>query len=363
MELRLAIYEIGAGNATQDGLRGISGVGSQTSSARLGLTQQDGYKASGVGFLNNFLSPALDLEASSFTRYRCKRLRFQYCPQSGTNTTQRMVFAYANDPSHPLVTSTAPSQAQLESVSDSIPFAPWKPWTMDVTKNLDTRTWLYTYDSTTVGTVQDNNLDRFNALGAIGCMASANGTVTTGDVFGVLYMIADLEFKEFCPISVTRPSLLRALAEKLLSHADRRDRGWVQADEPSDVLFSAVNDEDSSSTSKPNLAPMHSKEFIQEFQRLRRQGLPARECVTSIREENPNLSAEVDRLIEAAFGDSFTKGSSGASPIVSTSAGHLSDTPRDMCRGKGKGRRISLLLKSLASSTGSEPEWANDGPP
>lgn len=338
MELRLAAYEIGAGASTTDGLRGISGVASQTSNVRLGLTTQAGYRAAGTNTTNEFLSPALDLEASSFTRFRCKRLRFQYCPQSGTNTTQRMVFAYANDPDHPLINTAVPSQAQLESVSDSIPFAPWKPWTLDVSSSLDKTSWLYTYDGAPSAGVTTDIVDRFNTIGVIGCMASANGTVTTGDVFGVLYIIADLEFKEFCPISVTRPALLRLLGEKLIFHARKREAQRERQNTDLSVLFSADDDDDSSSTSKPEPEPMHSKEFIREFQRLRKLGLRADECITSIRNENPNLSDEVNRLIESAFGGTAHASSSGRPDLVSTSSGHLSDTPRDIVQGKGKGK-------------------------
>jgi hypothetical protein len=203
----LAAYDVGTGAATTDGLRGTAGVANQTSSAILALTTQVGYTAAGATTVNDFVGPGCDLLSSSFTRFRPKKLKFRYCPQSGTNTTQRMMFAYANDPVHPLIMSTTPSQSKLESATDSVPFAPWEAWEMDVSRSLDKDTWLWVYDFNATATVGNAVLDRFNSLGSIGLMSSAAGTAGTGDVFGVLYVDAELEFKEFCPVSVTRPTL------------------------------------------------------------------------------------------------------------------------------------------------------------
>ncbi len=339
MEMILAAYEVGAGNATPDGLRPSTGVAQQCSYVTLGLTYQRGGTAAGASVVAPFLSPALDLEASSFTRFRVKKLRFKYCPQSGTNTTQRMVFAYANDPTHPLINTTTPSQAQLESVSDSVPFAPWKPWEVDMSRNLDKTSWLYTYDTAQTGGATNDTLERFQSLGVIGLMASANGTAVSGDVFGVLYMIADLEFKEFCPISITRPALLRHLAAKMIEHAERREASARGITHSGRTDPDTDDDSISSSSSKPEPKPLHSREFIEQFKNLRKQGIPADECIAYIRAGNPLLSDEVDRLIETTFGKTAHASSSSVPDIVSTSSGYLSETSSGVsAEGKGKGK-------------------------
>jgi len=210
-----ALYEIGAGNATTDGLRGVNGVASQTSAVSLSFVNPGGYTAAGASTSNPYLSPGPDLISSCFTRVTPKGLRFRYCPQSGTNTTNRMVFGFAADSSNPLVISTAPSQVRLEALADSRPFAPWEEWEMDVSYALDKKTKLYTSDQINTTSAQELVNDRLNSLGSIGCMSSAAGTATTGDVFGVLYADMELEFSEFCPISVTRPTLHAQIMEQI----------------------------------------------------------------------------------------------------------------------------------------------------
>ncbi len=223
----LAAYEIGTGNATRDGLRPITGVADQAACARLSLTDPRGYTVGGVDTPMAFISPAFDLLCSTFARYQVKGCRFHYCPQSGTNTTQRMVFAFAADPAHPLINATtAVTQAKLEAVTDSVPFAPWEQWSLDVTHSIDKKLMLFTYDGAN-GSSTEDRLERLSSFGVIGCQSSANGTATTGDVFGVLYMELTVEFRDFAPISVTRPTLAKRLAIKCVaryedSKADRR---------------------------------------------------------------------------------------------------------------------------------------------
>lgn len=224
----IAIYQIGTGAATIDGLRGSSGVANQTSCARLNLIDQYGYTVAGASTQNPFLSPEPDLLTSSFTRFRATSLRFRYEPQSGTDTQEQSVFAFAADPAHPLINTTSGTQAKLLSVADSIPFAPWRAWELDVSRSLDKNVWLWTSDLLTAGSTTNDQLERLNALGCIGCIASIAGTAGTGDVFGVLYMDITVEYKEFCPISVTRPSLIWNLVRKSLIHSPDFKRHWEE---------------------------------------------------------------------------------------------------------------------------------------
>ncbi len=210
----IAIYEIGAGAGTRDGLRGSAGVANQTANVRLSPTDPGGYTVAGAATQNAFLSPAPDLLFSAFARFRVESCVFRYCPQSGTNTTQRMVFAFAADPAHPLIdASAAVTQAKLEAVADSVPFAPWEEWELSVTHALDKKAWLYTYD-TLSGSGTNDLIERFAAFGCIGCQSSANGTAVTGDVFGVLYMDLSVEFREFAPISTSTPTMVASLVDK-----------------------------------------------------------------------------------------------------------------------------------------------------
>ncbi len=168
-----------------------------------------------------FISPALDLLGSAFTRYKVKRAKFHYLPMFTTNSSQQLIFGYAADPCHPLLSgSTAgiPTFAGIESLSDSRPFAPWCEWEMDVTKKLP-KDWLYT-SSNSGDTTAGSDTARFDNWGSIACVTSTPGTATA-ERYGVLYLEFDIEFMEFCPISVTRPSLLRVLAAKLMRHAEK----------------------------------------------------------------------------------------------------------------------------------------------
>ncbi len=85
---------------------------------------------------------------------------------------------------------------------------------MDVTHALDD-TLYYTYDfnaSTTSAT------DRFSNFGVIAC-ATSSVSQSSSLIGGVLYMETEVEFVEFCPISVTRPTALASLGKKLVGPA------------------------------------------------------------------------------------------------------------------------------------------------
>lgn len=183
----------------------LNGLG--VNAVQLSLTSPYG-RLGAAGFNTPFTSPVWDLIGSAFTRYRVNKLVFHYEPQSATTNGERLVFAFARDPDHPLLWTATPSSANNLSVSDSVAFMPWRAWSLDVSKEMD-NTLYYTYDfnaSTTSAT------DRFSNFGVISCVTS--GPTDSNDPCGVLYMETEIEFLEFCPISVTRPSLV-TLGEKL----------------------------------------------------------------------------------------------------------------------------------------------------
>lgn len=215
-----AMYEVGAGIGTTDGLRDSSGA--FFASAQLNLTSPGGITVAGAAAAHAFISPQWDLIASCFTKYRVKRVKFRYFPQSTTTKDNRLVFSFASDANHPLVFGAA-TQSSLEAVADSIPFAPWCAWDMDVTSKVS-KDWMYTYDglSPQVQTNISSYIERFASFGTVGCITAINGTAVTGDVFGLLYLELGIEFCEFCPVSVTRPALLERLHSKLKSALKER---------------------------------------------------------------------------------------------------------------------------------------------
>jgi hypothetical protein len=146
----------------------------------------------------DYLSPIFKLIATSFVRYRVLKLKFIYEPQSATDIKDRLVFAYANDPAHPMVqqSNLTATQANLLALSDSVAFAPWRSWSLDVSSEVK-QDLLYTYNQTTTSTL-DN---RFNMFGAMGCVPSLQPTSeTVGVVYGILYAQIQFEFIEFCPL-------------------------------------------------------------------------------------------------------------------------------------------------------------------
>lgn len=155
------------------------------------------YAGGGTDVVKNYISPVFNLIGSAFTRYKIKGCKFLYEPQSSTQTSDRLVFAYANDPEHPLIKATpaAASQGKLLALADSMSFAPWKTWELDVSQEVN-QDLLYTYNQDNTET--DN---RFNMFGSIGCIPSVEPTSTTAmTVYGVLYAELCFEFVEFCPI-------------------------------------------------------------------------------------------------------------------------------------------------------------------
>lgn len=193
---------------------GFGDVSSQYNSVQLNLTDPAGLLPAGTKTPFTYMTPIFDLIGSAFVRYRMKKLIFHYEPQSSATTTEQMVFAFANDPLHPVLwNSTIPTPAALLSVADSIAFAPWRAWSMNVSKKVADN-WLYTFSDTS--TTVAEFVERFSDFGVMSCVTnSAAGTTAYS---GVLYAEMEFELKEFCPISVTRPSALRALASKVDFH-------------------------------------------------------------------------------------------------------------------------------------------------
>lgn len=181
-------------------------------SLQLNLTSPARLTEAGTKGNADYLSPIFDLIGSAFVRYKVDKAVFHYEPQSPTDVTQRMVFAFAQDPVHPVLwNSSGVTQNELLSQADSIAFAPWRAWSMNVTNNLQ-KTLLYTYSSTS--TTAGEFDERFSDFGVIS-MLSSDSSTGTDTPCGVLYLEAIIELHEFCPITTVSPSSKMMLAKKL----------------------------------------------------------------------------------------------------------------------------------------------------
>lgn len=243
--------------------------------------------------VNGFVSPALDLLASAFTRYKAKKSVFHYLPLFTTNSTQQLIFGFAADPCHPQLSSTTatlPTFVGIEALSDSRPFAPWDEWRMDVSERLP-KEWLYTSSNSVGDGAAGSDTSRFDNWGSVGCVVSTPSTATA-ERYGVLYLEFDIELKEFCPISVSRPTLLLALQEKISHHLKkyqaRTGQGEISVDSHAslDLECAAVNLCSSSPppSSKPRYKELDLDGFLLHFQARRREGESPGQIVTDLSE-------------------------------------------------------------------------------
>jgi hypothetical protein len=185
-------------------------------SLQLNATSPAVLSDSGTKSEQDYLSPVFDLIGSAFVRYRVEKLVFHYEPQCSATTTERMVFAFAVDPMHPVLwNASVPTQSGLLSLADSVAFAPWRAWSLDVSQRLE-KERLYTFSdaSTSVGAFTE----RFSDFGVISCITSAS--LTSSAPSGVLYAEIVVGFDEFCPISLSRPDMASALLPKLARHLE-----------------------------------------------------------------------------------------------------------------------------------------------
>lgn len=217
-----ALYNIGAvaTGVLAAGLQNGSAVYGY--SAQLNLTSPGGIDSAGAAVAMPAISPQWDLIASCFARYRVLGCEFEYYPQCSTSNPARLVFAYSSDPIHPLLFDATPTVAEIESVADSIPFSPWAAWKMNVTSKVS-KEWFYTYDGLAVAAPSSVNsyVERFASFGIVACACS---NAAAAEIDGLLYLTLKVEFCEFNPISVTRPSLLERLHRKITLQAKERSK-------------------------------------------------------------------------------------------------------------------------------------------
>ncbi len=217
----IPLFNVNSNYYTTSLLRGGLSTSSIDSFPYIDLTAIQGiYAGGGSDMVKTYSNRVLGDIGSAFTRYRVLKCKFIYEPQSPTTVSDRLVFAFAADPEHPLIKNTpgTSSQTKLLGLTESVAFAPWRAWELDVTSSIRDagKEALYTYNQDTAE--YDN---RFMAFGAIGCVPSVEPIVATPmTVYGVLYAELVFEFIEMDPINTTdptffnpKPRVLKALAE------------------------------------------------------------------------------------------------------------------------------------------------------
>jgi len=218
MNTCVAVAEILKETATATGTALSFSGGDLGISCQLNMTDPARLTTAGAKAAVDFITPVFDLIASAFVRYKVKKLIFHYEPQAAATDGQRLVFAFANDPLHPILwNATVPTSDGLLALSDSIAFMPWRAWSMDVSHKLaDTEFFTFSDASTTV----TEFVERFSDFGVMSCITSED-TAAANLTGGVLYIETEIEFSEFCPISVTRPASLLKVAKKVTKHAKK----------------------------------------------------------------------------------------------------------------------------------------------
>jgi hypothetical protein len=149
-------------------------------------------------------------------------LEFIYEPQSTAVLSDRLVFAWTDDPGHPFlgVGQTAqPSQLSLLVTKDSVAFMPWKPWSLRVPVSKDMR-FLFNDRTST----EYSEGARFADFGVMNCVGSA-APVTTVQ-YGILYVKLKMHLIDPVPIIQSVKTLVSSLHElrKTFSEASRSKR-------------------------------------------------------------------------------------------------------------------------------------------
>jgi len=194
---RLPLCQIGNAGTTGNSYSGLlASSGGYTSSLGLHVDAVDSTNAT----FSYWQSPGVNLIAECFSRYQVRggKGRFVYCPQSTSASTDRLVFAFSSDPDHPLIYnggSALTTQTNLLGLAESIPFAPWNEWSMDV--HLD---GLQKYVASVASSSLDTTERRLTALGIFGCQGTS--AQTTAAVYGVLYFECTVCFEDMNPLVV-----------------------------------------------------------------------------------------------------------------------------------------------------------------
>jgi hypothetical protein len=158
-----------------------------------------------AGTSGAWISPHIPLMALAFDKYSIRRAGLSYEPQAATSVSDRLVLSFTEDPAHPIlspfnfVTQTAqvPSQMQQLITKDSVAFAPWRPWSLNLPVDPTPK---FTFanlaeDAATVPIYQAADY-RQACFGAINCVSSAGSSA----VYGILYLHVELDLIDPVPL-------------------------------------------------------------------------------------------------------------------------------------------------------------------
>lgn len=165
--------------------------------------------------ISSYINPAWSLIAAAFTRWKVRKLIFKYQPQSTSTQADQLVFAFAADPAHPVIGLGAPATVLTNSIllnmGDSIPFMPWKEWSLDVSQSLQKENELYIRENFIPTVVESTAaVTRFSQAGVFACTHSTSQATPIN--YGVLYGCAEFELLEFCPITTIQGGHLSSSA-------------------------------------------------------------------------------------------------------------------------------------------------------
>jgi hypothetical protein len=165
-----------------------------------------------------WISPHVPLLALAFDRYAVSSVEWHYEPQATATVSDRLVFAWTDDPSHPFLSaqgaaaaSATPSQLDLLVTKDSVAFMPWRDWSMKVPVARDAR---FMYDM--AGATVQGQFERFFSFGSCSCVGSA---APSAIIYGVLYVSIVVDLFDPVPIVTSVKTLVTEL------HASRRLHG------------------------------------------------------------------------------------------------------------------------------------------
>jgi hypothetical protein len=239
MEVCLPLCNI-TGNSAQTAPASINGTLTDASGNIFDLLTVNpvfpiGGKSLASGLVNNnagtvitsYINPAWSLISAAFTRWRIRKLVFKYMPQSTSTQADQLVFAFAADPNHPVIGLSeigVMTNATLLNVGDSIPFMPWKEWSLDVSDTLKKEAELFVKETfvPNLGATDDAQVGAITRFSQAGVFACTHSTAQTSPiVYGVLYGCAEFELLEFCPITTIDGGTLSSSAYLELQRQNR----------------------------------------------------------------------------------------------------------------------------------------------
>jgi hypothetical protein len=252
----LPLCYVGKTNTTNQGLTTLSGFGAHVIALNPGAL----FRWSSANLTvsaANWISPVIQQINEVFGKYKIRRLRIHYQPQSSTNTTDAFAFAFSQDPAKDVLytpTTAAINPSTMLGFMDSVAFSAWNRWTLNLDRAID-KEKEYLCEAELVisrdATGPDYNLGaaglRQTCFGAIGCSLTATASASLNT--GVIYLESEIDFlqmapsqtsylvaplRPYLPIKRVRDEFVR-LVGKLVEEEKERERGEILENKVGDV--------------------------------------------------------------------------------------------------------------------------------